>query len=219
MEISLKEKYVLLSIDDETGSREKGSYYFAFGLAACILLEMMLDKSISVRHSKVYIDKPMNPKRIVTRDVVQLIKGSRKPKTLKYWVSRVSQKAGRYKGFIIRDLVNAGVLNKVKRRFLFFTYYRYPTYNPNPEKKFRAELIQMLEAEHITLEADLALLAILESSKLLSVLYTEKETLKKAQTRIKNLTRANQFGAAFTKAIEEMQAAVVSTVVVTAAVT
>jgi len=41
MEITLKEKFVLLALDDTTDGCEKGSFQFEAGLLACIILEMV----------------------------------------------------------------------------------------------------------------------------------------------------------------------------------
>ncbi len=219
MGITLKEKYLLLALDDELGNREKGNYFFEIGFAACILHEMISHGIIEIRQGRIYQNYNSPSKDRIYLAVQKQFTKVRKAMKLKFWVSMVHQKSRIYRAMVLKDLVHKGILRKVEKRFLFFTYYRYPTQNPYPEQEFRQRLMASLQTKDKIERDDLALLTILEASKLLSVLFSDKQELKKARARIKDLTQANEFGAAVTHVMTEIQAAIVSTIVVTSAAT
>ncbi len=174
MELKLKEKYVLLSLDDTRGGIEKGLYHYGLGLAACIMLDLAIEGIIELKDGKVILKSSSHPKDSIYWDALKRIRKSNKEKTLKHWIGYFNMISGKYRKQIIKDLVAYGILRKVPRRFLGIPYFRYPVLNAKPENEFRARLISSLNKINELDSMDIALLAILEASQSMVTLVQDK---------------------------------------------
>lgn len=218
MEIGLKEKFLLLAIDDKKGGREKGQYFFEAGFIACILLEMIIDETLELRDGKLHLHRMGRPQDPVYRDVVNRLLPKKKDKSLKFWISNLRGRAARYRKDVLKNLIRGNILRKEAHRFLGIRYYRYPTLNPNPENTFRRELLSALANPREISESDLALLAILDAAKFLPILLPDKKARKQASESIKQICKGSDFGKAVGEAVQEMITAMVATVVIAGAV-
>ena len=218
MEIGLKEKFLLLAIDDKKGGREKGQYFFEAGFIACILLEMIMDELLELRDGKLHLHRMSRPQDPVYHDVISRLLKKKKEKPLKFWITSLRVRSARYKKDVLKNLIRGNILRKEAHRFLGIRYYRYPTLNPNPENTFRKELLGALANPREISGADLALLAILDAAKFLPILLPDKKARKKASESIKQICEGSDFGKAVGAAVQEMIAAMVTTVVITGAV-
>lgn len=215
MEIKLKEKFLLLSLEDRKGGREKGVQFLEAGFIACILLEMILEEILEIKEGHLHLSRVRTSNDAVHRDVISQLLKQKKQKTIKFWITHLNMRSARYRKIVLKNLVYQRILRKEAHRFLFFRFYRYPTVNPDPENAFRRELVQTLKDPAHLNEMDLALLSILEAVKILSVLIPDKEEQKEARERIRRAAKDSDFGRAINKAIQEMTAAIVSTIVIT----
>ena len=217
MEILLKEKIVLLSLDDLKGKRENGAYYFQTALASCILLDMVMQEMIELKDKRLRVVSARIPGDPVYRDVHKRMRKKEKDKSLQYWMSDINMRVGRYQRSILQALVNGRVLRREKKRFLGIPYYLYPTLNPVPEAEFRKKLNEAIHNPKDLAEHDLALLAVLKASKSLQILIRDKNERKQVEQKIKLMLKENPFGQAVRETIDQINA--VTAVIVTTAAT
>lgn len=218
MELKLKEKIVLLYLNDQSGGREKGGYHFEIGLSACILMDMLLEDLILIKEGKLHLQSIRHPQDPVYRDIVKLMQKKKKDRSLKVWVGELNMKANRYKKEIIKTLVTSRILRKEYHRFLGIPYHRYPTLNPNPENQFRQELIDKLKHSELLTQSDAAFLSILKATKSLSVLIKDKEDRKRITAELEKLAKDNAFGEAVNEVIKQVTAVLMTVVITSAAV-
>lgn len=218
MDLKLKEKFVLLSLNDEKGGIEKGLYYFGMGLSACVMLDLVIDGLIEIKGGKISVKSSSYPRNKVLWDVMKRIRKSKKERPLKYWVSSLNMQSSKYKKLIINDLVRQGILRKEAKRFLGIPYSVYPTLNPKPEKEFRDGLLKSIERIHELDAVDIALLSILEATKSMTVLVKDKQERKRISKELKELVKTDPFGKAINQAIMEINTVIMTTVVTSSAI-
>lgn len=218
MEIKLKEKFLLLAIEDTKGGSEKGSQLFGLGFAASILLEMIMEDILELNSGKLHMRRLKVLQDPVHRDIAKKLAAKKRDKPLKFWISTINARSGKYKKIVLNTLVDNQILKRKEKRFLGIRYFKYPTLNPKPENIFRKELLASLDNPRNASESDIALLAILNATKFLAILIPNKKDQKLASKRIKDICEGSDFGKAIKSAVDEMTAALITTVVVTGAV-
>jgi len=163
MKLNLIEKFILIALSDEEGKFVTDSTYLKNGIAGAILLELVLESKIEMVDKKIHTigDNPLeNP---FLHQTIQAIERSPKNESLPFWMSTLYANASKVKTAILDDMVNKGVLKKVKGKFLWlFSYYRYPTNNPLPEDKVRARLHDIINQTVKPEEEDLMLLNLID---------------------------------------------------------
>ena len=105
MEISIKEKFLLLSLEDKKGKRERGSYFFNIGFSACILLEMVISDHLEIRKGLLYLKKTRNHADPVYNEVIRRMLKPTKNKSIKHWISNLNMASAKFKKQVIKALV------------------------------------------------------------------------------------------------------------------
>jgi len=105
-----------------------------------------------------------------------------------YWISRIALKANEIKDKIIESLINKEILSRTHGKLLWiFPYKTYPTVNLKPENETKARLhYEVLEA-HEPDRKDMLLISLVSICRLTNEVFREKDKLKIANRRIKEI--------------------------------
>jgi len=210
MELNLIEKFIILAIDSKKENFIIDTLSLNYGLAGAILLEMSELNKIAIEKKRIYISdsKPINDKII---DVcIKLIANTPKRKKTKYWINKIGNKVSGFKKIILKELSNKNILTISTRKYLWglFTINKYKLVNIQTAESIKNKLRKtVLNNEKPDLESIL-LLSLMNTCKLIRILFVSKSEYKTASKRIKELTKDIEISQAVSETLKEIQAAV-----------
>lgn len=209
-ELRLHEEMLVLALDDEKGTIKASNY--KYGICAGLLGELILEGRVElVPGPKPSKDRivPANPKLLsdpLLDDVLSKIQNSRKQRSPKDWVARLSQMGGLRKQVGI-GLVRRGVLRERNARILLlFPWTFYPQLDPAPKRRLVERIREAVEGEGELDERTAIAVAVASATGILKPVLG-KPLLRERKERIARITEEQVLAAAVKKAVEEAAAA------------
>jgi hypothetical protein len=212
-----EELFLLLRRDD--GKPESASAQRGYGLAAAVITDLVLAERVTLSDDK-------DPRMTV------LVPGPPGHPVLDAAMARLEQRDGKKLSSLVTDrklalerpvataLVEAGVIRIEEKRALGLVPERYPVLEPEPERRVREQLRTVLMGGEPRPE-DATLLAILQGLGVAGkVLEAEKGTLgrRDLKRRIEEVSKEVKAGEAVKKAVDAMNAALITAAIVPAVV-
>ncbi len=209
-ELRLHEEMLVLALDDEKGTIKASNY--KYGICAGLLGELILEgRAELVPGPKPSKDRivPANPKLLsdpLLDDVLRKIQDSRKQRSPKDWVARLSQMGGLRKQ-VGTGLVRRGVLRERNARILLlFPWTFYPQLDPAPKRRLVERIREAVEGEGELDERTAIAVAVASATGILKPVLG-KPLLRERKERIARITEEQVLAAAVKKAVEEAAAA------------
>jgi len=224
MEPTLVEKFILLAQHPEKGRSEKGRFTITGvqlwnGIIGALLIEMSLQKRIEIEDGKIVLKNDRKITDPIISEIVDMIKQKEKPKKIRYWLSKISKKANRYKKEILAEMVKNGFLQSERKRFLFIPYTLFYL----KDKRTRDKMIRHLRKAALypstteVTQDDVVLLGLIEAAKMHKVLTSDKDELKRIKRELKKVIEESPIAGVVDKTIKEMQGAIIASAVVVGA--
>ncbi len=213
-ELRLHQELLLMALDDEKGTIRASNYKLALG--AGLLGELLLEDRVTLeRGKKTSKDRiiPANPKLLsdpLIDECLRKVHGSKKPRSPKEWVAKLSQLSGLRKR-VATGLVRRGVLRERNTRILFLIPWTvYPALDSAPKRRLveriRAAVLGDGEIDDRTAIA----VAVAAATGVLKPVLG-KQVLKDRKDRIEQITEDQLIAAAAKAAVDEAAAAAVVT--------
>ncbi|RQW20327.1 GPP34 family phosphoprotein [Bacillus sp. C1-1] len=191
----LAEQLFVLSLDPHKKKPyARSAASLSYGLAAAILTDLLLDSLIEVRHKKIV---PLSKKAAdpLLEETLMLMNNT-KPKTPEYWVTALPSKLDNIQHTIARKLENSTILTVNKKYILgLFPSFTYECKQENLIPIVRERFVTILEKTNQqeplnkTEERHLMLLSLLQSSKLVDIVFTDRNEVKKIEKQVKHLNK------------------------------
>ena len=212
-----EELFLLLRRDD--GKPESASAQRGYGLAAAVITDLVLAEKVTLSDDK-------DPRMTV------LVPGPPGHPVLDAAMARLEQRDGKKLSSLVTDrklalehpvaraLADAGVIRIEEKRALGLVPERYPVLEPEPERRVREQLRTVLMGGEPRPQ-DATLLAILQGLGVAGkVLEAEKGTLGRGdlKRRIEEVSTEVKAGEAVKKAVDAMNAALITAAIVPAVV-
>jgi hypothetical protein len=217
MELSLKEKFLILAYHPEKGIRIAGSF-MSYGIGGAILMELAELGKISIEKKRVKLLSTQNTGDAALDNAIELLRKSTRPMRIKSLIGKIAHKPLKFKKLLINRLVDKRILKAERKRFLIFPYYRYPTY----KKEYRNDLIdklRMLILKKTEVDNDTVMLAGLAGAcQFINKFFPTKRERKIVKPRVKEIMADSQVDKAIDETIRAIQAAVIVSVTTTAAI-
>ena len=194
MELSLKEKFLILSIEPDKGKILLMGNQLSYGLACAILFELKIKSIVDFLDNKLLLKvyRPSTDK--VINKAVDLVRKARKNRNLNSWIMRFSYRARSFLREIIRDLLANNILRKDRRKFLnIFPYNRYFFL----QKNVRHQIILSLQdsiytGNYANNEENRMLLGLIYACSLELVMVSDKSEKKALAKKLKELIDNNE---------------------------
>lgn len=212
MELSLKEKFVILAFEPQKGNN-LASTRIAYGIAGAMLFELAAQKKIEIRNGRVHLIDSHRTNDALLDKLIEILAKPKKQYKVRTILQKVNLKAGQYKKPIIESLIRSRHLRQEKKSFLFIPYKVYPSSNPGYRKELVSQ-IRMLVLRKNSDHPDIPLLTGLAGAcKLAPAFFRTKEEKKIAAKRIKEIVKESQVDTAIDETIRAVQAAVMVAVI------
>jgi hypothetical protein len=144
--------------------------------------------------------------------VIEMIDASRRDLRVKALINKILHRPKQFKKPLREKLVRERCLREVRKKFLVFTYYRYPS----ARRSYRNDLVESIRRLVLRKEQadpEIAMLAGLAGACRFSKSFFRKgEERKIARKRIKEIVKESQVDKAIDETIKAVQAAVMISV-------
>jgi golgi phosphoprotein 3 len=219
-DLSLAEQLPLVALDDEKGADTAnwGGGVEA-GLAGALLLELAAAGCLIDEGGKLVVagcDPPTNPLAVAALEV---IRHDEKRRNAKAWVGRLPRALKPLRGKVADELVRRGVLEQERHRRLgLFESTRYPERDPEPERRLRVRLADVLVTGREPTGDEAMLVSLLHAYDLVKRV-VPKGDRRAARKRAKELSKGDAIGVAVGSAVSDVQAATMTAVIAATAAT
>lgn len=217
MEISLKEKLLLLSISNKTGWLYANN--FSYALAGAIILELVESKKLILSENKLVVRNSKHIGDNILDDVILRIRKKDKKLKIKRWVSKIGSAPRKYKKEIFNRLVSKNILEKKTSHFLkIIPITKYPLKNHKIKDEFIEELRDLINGKNDDEELKI-LLCLMGALNIYKRLFNDIEIKRKAKKLIKEIKNSSEIGKAVDQTMREVNAAVIAAIASSAVVT
>jgi hypothetical protein len=211
--MTLAEELLLVALDDEKGKTADWGSGVEVGLAGAILLELAAAGCLTIEDGKLVpaeCDAPGDP---LAATALDAIRADGKRRDAKAWVRRLPKALGPLRARVAGPLVERDVLEEERRRRLgLFEVTRYPERDPEPERRLRAELAEVLVAGREPTAHEAMLVALLRAYDLVRRVVPVEER-RTANRRAKEIAKGDAIAAAVGRAVSDVQAATMAAIV------
>ena len=187
MELAFHEKFVLLTINDETGAIAFG-YSKSYGFAGALLLEMVNSEVIELKDKRIHILKTKLDSEIL-QEAINLLKNKKKPQKIINAIQIIGNKMQKKFDNVIDNLIVKGILYKEEKKVLWvFTSKRYPTNNPTPENLIKSKIKGIILYGNQANRDSMDLISLVHILNLQKKIFS-KEEMKNAKKKIKEIIK------------------------------
>lgn len=214
MRLNTLNKFLLVAQHPSKGRFLISDMHINYGIIGAALLEMSQDKQIDIEENKlILINKGESDNPIIT-EISKQIRNSKKPRKIKYWITKLARKSRKFKWIILTDLEKDKLVRIEDRRFLGLVPYR-KSYLI--DKTTRENLISQLRSNVLFRndlnEDSILMLGLVEACKMHKIITSDKEELKKLKKELKEIIKDSPIADTIDKTIKQIQAAIIGAVV------
>lgn len=214
IDLNLVDKLLLLALDDEKGTFVSGPFALTYGLAGAILLELSLKDCIKIIDKKVVVNKLKRIDDTFLDSNLELLKISKKERSLKFWIQKFGNKERSIKKEILDKLILKGILAKREQKFLWvFNNDKFPTVNSKPENILRKRLYEIIEFSKKPTLDELMLISLIDTCDLNRIVYG-KDRAKRCKNNIKTIIVDAKNSNAISATIKEVHEVILAMIVV-----
>lgn len=211
MKLNLIEQFLLIALDDDEGRFVTDTTYLYNGFAGAILMELAIIDKIELQKKKVAVTGKPDTEEPVLDQSIKAIQNLKEGKTVGFWIGTFNANAKDIKEIVLQELIDKGILRREKGKiFWVIPYVKYPTDNPVPENKVRAQIQDIIMDQTEPEPRDLMLLSLIDVCELTREAFRSKEVFRKAGKRIVALTQPNALSNVLDPDIQKIHVAVMA---------
>ena len=166
MELTFLQKIVLLALDDK-GWFGSAEHKIKFGLVGAILFELQKLERITITIDDVAVINPKSTENVVLDRVLNLIKSSKKPRSLRSWIQRIVFKKLLLRKTILKQLIHDKVIAREEYSLMMVFYQtKFPLVNVELKRKLQEEIYEKLVADKPLSDEDVMLLVVMNNCKM-----------------------------------------------------
>ncbi|MCD6596987.1 MAG: GPP34 family phosphoprotein [Bacteroidales bacterium] len=188
MDLSLKEKLLIVLLDPEKGRFIMEQTRMTNAISACIIFEMKEQGIIDFNQNRISVRSFKFPKDTIHQEILKKLKAGNKERKLSFWLMKLSWRGGHYRKSIISNLQSKQVIGKERKYFInIIPYTRYFFININLRRKNIEHLRAVVFNLATPVQEDFLLLGLISVANANRVIYRSREEKKLMKERIKEL--------------------------------
>lgn len=166
MELTFLQKIILLALDDK-GWFGTSEHKIKFGLVGVILFELYKKGRIGFQNDEVYVTNAKSTDNVVLDRVLNLIKSSKKPRSLRSWIQRIVYKKLLLRKTILKQLIHGKVIGREEYSLLMVFYQtKFPLVNIELKRKLQEEIYENIVSDKVLSDYDIMLLVVMNNCKM-----------------------------------------------------
>ena len=212
-DLTLAEELLLVALDDEKGADTANwSSGVEAGLAGALLLELAAAGCIAYEDGKVVPVSSAPPADRLAAETLDAIRADDKRRDAKAWIGRIPKALKPLHTRVAERLVDRGILEERRHRRLgLFESTRYPERDPEPERRLRDALTDVLVAGREPTPHEAMLIALLSAYDLVKRVVPRNDR-RPAGKRAKQIADGDVIGDAVARTVRDVQAATIAAV-------
>ena len=201
--LRLAEEIMLLILDDVSGEFVRvPEWSLRCALAGGVLLDLALENRIDTDPERLFLIDPTPVGDELLDPVLARIAEATEVYDARYWVQHTAEHAGRIRECALEHLVEHGVLENRKERFLWvFQSRRYPTVDGKADREVKLRIMSVLFSDAIPDPRDRAIVGLADICGIFNELLSKKE-LEQATGRIAQVRKLDLIGRAVSWAVQ-----------------
>jgi len=166
MELTFLQKIVLLALDDK-GWFGTAEHKIKFGLTGAILFELQQKGRIGFVNDEVVVLDPKSTENVVLDRVLNLIKSSKKSRSLRSWIQRIVYKKLLLRKTILKQLIQNQVIAREEYSLMMVFYQtKFPLVNVELKRKLQEEIYEKIVTDKNLTDEDVMLLVVMNNCKM-----------------------------------------------------
>jgi len=166
MELTFLQKIVLLALDDK-GWFGTAEHKIKFGLAGAILFELRQKGRIAFTNDEVVVTNPKSADDVVLDRVLNLIKASKKQRSLRSWIQRIVYKKLLLRKTLLKQLIQNKVITREEYSLMMVFYQtKFPLVNIELKRKLKQDIYENLVSDNVLPDEDIMLLVVMNNCKM-----------------------------------------------------
>ena len=220
MNLTTAEKFLLIAHHPEKGRFIIQEIQLKMGLMGALLLDLTLDQKIVIENDRLILKDRGRSNDPVISEISALIRDSKKPRRIRYWIGRLARRGGKYKRAIMNGMAEKRLIRIEHKSFLGIIPYRksYIADGRTWKELIRATKNNVLHHDDLS-DENVVLLGLIEACKMHRILASDREELKRIKTELKAIIKDSPIAQGVATTIREVQAAVVAAMVASTAAT
>lgn len=207
MELTFLQKVVLLALDDK-GWFGTSEHKIKFGLVGAILFELYKLGRIKFVNDEVIVENAKSTDNVLLDRVLNLIKSSKKPRSLRSWIQRIVYKKLLLRKTILKQLIHTKVVTREEYTLMMVFYQtKFPLANVELKRKLQEEIYENIVSDHLLSDYDLMLLVVMNNCKMVRKNFGGFIQYLKMRSRINEITQFKIPGTETERVIKLLQTA------------
>ena len=208
MELTFLQKIVLLALDDK-GWFGTAEHKIKFGLCGAILFELQQCGRIGIINDEVVVLDPKSTENVVLDRVLNLIRTSKKRRSLRSWIQRIVYKKLLLRKTILKQLIGNKVIAKEEYSLMMVFYQtKFPLVNVELKRKLQEEIYEKLVTDKSLSDQDLMLLVVMNNCKMVRKNFGGFIQYLKLRGKINELTQFKTPKTETEEVIKQLQTAI-----------
>ncbi len=167
VELNLLQKIVLLALDNK-GWFGASEHKIKFGLAGAILFELQQKGRITITSDDIAVINPKSTGEVVLDRVLNLIKTSKKRRSLRSWIQRIVYKKLLLRKTILKQLIQDKIITREEYSLMIVFYQtKFPILNLEMKRKIQEEIYDLIVNDKHLSNDDLMLLVVMNSCRMI----------------------------------------------------
>lgn len=219
-DITLKEKFLLLTYHPEKGRMLNSATYASYGISGAIMLELAEIEKFKLSNDRVILTDTRSTGDKVLDLVVERIARAKRNKKVSHWISSIAQSGlmRKVKTLLRESLMKRKILSlQEKTALVIFKYNRYPARNAKLRRQIISEIHDVVIGRKIGSKDTMILTALIGATKMTTSFFIREER-SRARKRVKEIMKNNEIAKVLDSTVTAVQAAIVTTITTTAVV-
>lgn len=213
MDNSVAEQFVILSLNPEKGRVSIDSIHFRYSLTGALLMDYLDKEEFKVENKRVVWSFRMNGNAIHDMFAERIMNSSGNWK-ISFWIRRMTRKSRLIFSEIIASLEKRKLVSIERKKFIgIFPYNRYWFLDNGIRTGIIERLREILLYGKQPGKKELMLLGIVEAARAYRLLSREKGEARILRKKNNEILKGDVMSAEISKAVREVQAAIVASVI------
>ncbi len=189
------------------------------GMIGAMFLDLSIAENIIIDEGLIKVKAIISDLPQAHKDILNVVANSPKKRKPKWWISRLTQKANKYRKPLLESLAKSAYLELVPKKFLFIPYTQTWLIKKDEREKMIKQLREVVfdnkEFDHHTA----SMLGLIQATKMFKLIANSMDERRQCRLRIKEIVESDVFLKGVGAVIQEIQAAMMVAIIASSAAT
>ncbi|MEI7724284.1 MAG: GPP34 family phosphoprotein [Bacteroidota bacterium] len=166
VELTFLQKIVLLALDDK-GWFGSSEHKIKFGLVGAILFELYQQGRITFTNDEVTVVNAKSTDDVILDRVLNFIKSSKKPRSLRSWIQRIVYKKLLLRKTVLKQLIHHKVISREEYSLMVVFYQtKFPLLDVELKRKLQEQICESVVAGKLLTDQEVMMLVVMNNCKM-----------------------------------------------------